>query len=187
MVSWWELTIPAASALAGSVVTAVIQNINLRSQRKYERKVHFLDTKRSAYARFLTFWDRVAELTMNAGKAKQTLTSLDKQLIEAEAKLSKAKRDGGNEGELAAARAEYTKVVGEFQRFKIEMDALSARLETATAESQEHYFELRILAPTAVRDAADKMLDIELVMNADRAVLDPLREAFEEEARKDLL
>jgi hypothetical protein len=187
MASWWELVIPAASAIAGSVVTGVIQNISARSQRRHERDVRFLDDKRSAYAQFLVSWERYTQLGKEAQAIERLQANLKEQLRNADAKIAELQQGNANSEDIATAQSRRKKVLKELQEFKYRVQKFSTNFDSVSAESHEYYFNLRILAPATVRDSADKMFDSELILSGDDAKLDEYREAFEEAVRKDLL
>jgi hypothetical protein len=186
MASWWELVIPAASAIAGSVVTGVIQSISVRRQRKHERGMHFLDSKRIAYVQFLTSWESYTLLGKEAAAIKQVQNSLDEHLRNAGAKFDALKQESASAEEISVVEDERKKALKELEEFKKRLDAFSTRFASIKAESHEYYFNLRILAPATIRDCADNMFDRELVLSGDDTSLEERRQAFEEAVRKDL-
>jgi nucleotide-binding universal stress UspA family protein len=187
MASWWELAIPAASAIAGSVVTSIIQSISVRSQRRHEREMHFLDSKRIAYVQFLTSWESYTLLGKEAVAIKQVQNSMDEQLRNAGTKIDALKQQGNASAEeISVAEAERKKALKGLEEFKKMLEAFSTKFDSIKAESHEYYFNLRILAPATVRDYADNMFDKELILSGDDVILEERRQAFEEAVRKDL-
>ncbi len=83
MTTWWELAIPAASAIGGAVVTGTIQGLTIRSQRRHERRLRFIDNKRAAYAQFLTSIEKTIQpiqaLTTLENQLKELIQDLDSQ------------------------------------------------------------------------------------------------------------
>jgi hypothetical protein len=185
---WWELAIPAASAIAGSVVTGLMQGAWIRSQRKDERRMRFIDNKRSTYAQFLVIWDQFTQLGREANDMKQFVGGgFGEQLDAMKARCEQLQQDSSKDQELVAARVEYAKALGDLIRFKKRSEIYSAKANSIFGEPRDYYYNLRLLAPASVRNAADRMLDSQLIMSNDSALLDERREAFEEAARKDLL
>jgi hypothetical protein len=204
MTTWWELLIPVGAAIAGSAVTGFVQSMTIRDQRRNERALRFLDERQESYARFLRLTQgftnliemldstvhklkvagadyksnherlqTIQDLIKNTTITPDNVDSLSQQLTEWKAEGEQITQNNEkNEGIIAQANADNAEV--------------HSKLGTLTAEANEFYFTLRLVAADPVRQAASKVIgQMGKELNVEES-REAMRE-FEEAARKDLL
>jgi len=103
MAKWWELAIPAASALGGVLVTSAVGLLVSLGQRRHEQKMRLLDEKRAAYTRFpAVMYDYVKEEGTAAPDAEPNAARRDQLLTELRDSFSFIELLGSKEVRAAA-------------------------------------------------------------------------------------
>jgi chromosome segregation ATPase len=198
MTTWWELTIPAAGVIGGSIVTAVVQSINTRSQRANDRKIRFIEVKRAAYAKFLGVFEDAIEVAQRHASIRKSHEEIKQTLEEAQSRLksiSERISDKPNNEALGQYLRELKAIseiteTNDSQLRKIgnTLTELDAKLKVMSDAVRDAYIDLRLLAPKPVREAADQLTSGGVRALANQAGLVRQRiEAYEEAVRRDLL
>lgn len=178
MTTWWELAIPAASAIGGSAVTAVIQGIIARSQRKNEKRLRFIEDRRDAYLKFLVTFDVIIETIKEPVLSIEYLRKNESRMIanatrfealleeiasEPESDVRTAKMQEATDLFMSVAKGYY-----DAQKLIKDSRSILTKLDGISSDTKELNYMLSLLAPGRLEKAMKRLARIpcpELINN----------------------